>query len=284
MAEDGDAFRVALGSDVKRSYPATVVRVSEKPGPDLAVLHCDAIDAPPLRLRRDIAGRGTEVMVLGYPLVLTQVTLKSTRGTISGLPDDNGGMYAMDATANPGSSGGPICDKTGAVVAVLRGGTEKMAFNYSYGVPSNAALKLLAKAVPDFAPPAKSAPRAAAKDWPDVDRLASPATILILIQKRMSNRGLPAAADQHWEAFEDPCMRCGGSGLVKCPHCHGAGTTTAAATAHSAAKRVRCTQCNGRGSVRCPDCYGGLDKTLQLRGAAAPESRQIEVEPVQEGI
>ncbi len=49
-------------------------------------------------------------------------------------------------------------------------------------------------------------------------------------------------------------MRCGGSGRVKCPRCHGSGTTS---TAH-----VRCTQCNGQGTVRCPDCFHGVNKSL----------------------
>ncbi len=82
-------------------------------------------------------------------------------------------MYAMDAAANPGNSGGPICDKSGSVVAVLTAGTVKMAFNYSYGVPSDAALTLLATAVPNFPPPESAAPPAA-KDWPDVDRGQAP--------------------------------------------------------------------------------------------------------------
>ena len=50
VVEHSDGLLVSLESDSKRTYPATVVQISEEPGPDLAVIRCDSLSAPPLRL------------------------------------------------------------------------------------------------------------------------------------------------------------------------------------------------------------------------------------------
>ena len=98
--------------------PAKLVASSEKP--DLALLHCEGLDAAPLAIDPAPCRRGTDIMTLGYPeMFVLGASLKSTRGVISAVPssavDD---MYLYDAVINHGNSGGPVCDTHGNVVAV----------------------------------------------------------------------------------------------------------------------------------------------------------------------
>lgn len=51
--------------------------------------------------------------------------------------------------------------------------------------------------------------------------------------------------DQAW------CRKCGGTGLLPCNHCNGAGTISA-----QFGKIVTCWQCDGSGQTRCRICHG----------------------------
>ena len=78
---------------------------------DLALIRCDALDAPAVPLVESLPPRGSDIMVLGYPLGPEfGKSLKSTRGSMVAMPDasvDN--MRCLyDAATNPGNSGGPL--------------------------------------------------------------------------------------------------------------------------------------------------------------------------------
>jgi S1-C subfamily serine protease len=127
-----------------------------------------------------LPGRGTDIMVLGYPLGPTfGTTLKSTRGAMVAMPDpavDN--MFLYDALTNPGNSGGPLCDKSGRVAGVVRAITGNVGGGaYGCGIPISDALPFIQKHVPGF----KIATTAEKEvGWPDVDALVSQSTVLIM--------------------------------------------------------------------------------------------------------
>jgi S1-C subfamily serine protease len=163
----------AAGED---PLPATVVASDSEA--DLAVLYCEKLKAPPLALSDQLPRRGSDVMVLGFPEMFDLgYHLKSTRGSVTALPAGaTSGMLLLDALANPGNSGGPICDEHGCVVAVLTAGFT-FQNNYTAGVPTTVALPFLQKNVSGFKPVASPSEKLS---WPDVDAKVAPSTVMIL--------------------------------------------------------------------------------------------------------
>ena len=116
MWSKGSTGLLVLDPKNPHGEPLAAELIAESEKPDLALVRCKALDAPPVRLVEKLPTRGTDIMVLGYPLGPTfGTTLKSTRGAVVAMPDaavDN--MFLYDAVTNPGNSGGPLCDKCGA--------------------------------------------------------------------------------------------------------------------------------------------------------------------------
>jgi serine protease Do len=86
--------------------------------------------------------------VLGYPLGTSLFELTGARkaetslsvGVISKVATNK---IQLDAAANPGSSGGPILDRRGRVIAVLTSGlADAGAPNITFGTPIRQALDL----------------------------------------------------------------------------------------------------------------------------------------------
>ena len=140
------AARIAvIFADTRRWLPARVVRTSETA--ELALI---AIDAPgPFPTVAGLAGDGSEmtvgapVTVIGYPLGMDTpmsdrggaFTARSSLGvgTVSkALPD----VLQIDAWAGQGSSGSPVFDTSGKVVAVVFGGARESNGRVVYAVPS----------------------------------------------------------------------------------------------------------------------------------------------------
>lgn len=65
--------------------PAELIAESSKP--DLALIRCNSLNAPAVELSAKLPPRGTDIMVLGYPLGPSfGTTLKSTRGAMVAMP------------------------------------------------------------------------------------------------------------------------------------------------------------------------------------------------------
>lgn len=260
--------------------PATVVGIAEGEDDDLAIIHCKGLSGPPLRfIDADLAPRGTEIMVFGFPGMQTGKTpsLKSTRGSISGLPDASYNAYTSTAITNRGNSGGPICDETGSVLGIHYAATDSLAKDYALHVPHSRALPLLKQLIPGYEQLPQNANK---KQWPDVDGMVSRSTVLIWIQGVESVSDISAKQDTEKgiRPLEDRwCMTCAPIGVIKCPTCQGTGVAVAApltivksvdsdGTKHwnRFPERVTCWSCNGTAKAQCPDCINGRD--IELHG------------------
>jgi S1-C subfamily serine protease len=173
-----DAVKVeaALGG---RAYPATVLAVDHDH--DLAVVKINAQDLPSLLLANsDSAEVGMEVRAFGFPLsTLLGENLKVTRGTLSGVNQRGGRkVFQIDASVNPGNSGGPLVTEAGAVLGVTSAKLSgEGVSNVGFATPSNEVQRLLrGKGVPF------TAGNGVAKlDGPALVRGVSPAVALITV-------------------------------------------------------------------------------------------------------
>ena len=156
---------------------AELIAISDKV--DLALVRCEALDAPAVPLAESLPPRGSDIMVLGYPLGPEfGKSLKSTRGSMVAMPDasvDN--MCLYDAVTNPGNSGGPLCDKKARVAAVVRAVTGSVGGSYGAAIPIASAMPFLRSHLPDLAAVATDEQEF---DWPGVDAKIAPSTVLIL--------------------------------------------------------------------------------------------------------
>ena len=67
--------------------------------------------------QRALAKPGQEIIVIGSALGTLQNSV--SRGIVSGLRNSGGAtLVQTDAAANPGNSGGPMLDRSGAVIGI----------------------------------------------------------------------------------------------------------------------------------------------------------------------
>jgi S1-C subfamily serine protease len=240
VVEDATKIYIKDPTRSHQGFRATIV--AKHPGFDLAILRCESLQAPPVKLAASLPGRGTDIMVLGYPQFdQIGMGLKSTRGAIVSTPSsDIDNMMLVDAQINSGNSGGPIVDQTGKVVAVAtaviktRGGTGG---RYGAGLPIPLAKSFLEKNVRDLtSKKGRNNPQNQKLEWPEVDAQVSRSTVLIFVD--IAAPRSPAGRDSDDEspfAIEDKsCPACNGTAQVK----------------------------KGFTRVRCPHCRGGLDPSL----------------------
>jgi TPR repeat protein/S1-C subfamily serine protease len=109
---------------------------------DLALLRAESVGLTPARLR---SGRnirlGDDIVAIGYPLkgVLSSGAVVTTGivNAMSGVNDDTS-AFQISATVQPGSSGGPIFDRSGNLVGIVRArllsNTQNNPQNVNFGI------------------------------------------------------------------------------------------------------------------------------------------------------
>ncbi len=102
----------------------TVKMVARDARNDLALLRAESAGLPPAKLRGGRSVRlGDDIIAIGYPLkgVLSSgaVVTSGIVNAMSGLNDDTS-AFQISATVQPGSSGGPIFDRSGNLVGIVR--------------------------------------------------------------------------------------------------------------------------------------------------------------------
>jgi len=116
-------------------YPARIVAKDEEG--DMALLQ---IQLPAekkkavLRVTKQEARRGVEVAAFGFPM---GDAVQLTRGIVSAQTSD--GMLLLDLLVNPGNSGGPLCDRQGNIVGMVRAKTLSSVTvdSYGYAIPAS---------------------------------------------------------------------------------------------------------------------------------------------------
>jgi S1-C subfamily serine protease len=257
----------------QRELNATTVAICENH--DLAIIRCDRLKAPAIPLSKSLPRRGSDIMILGYPLgdILGRI-VKSSRGSITALPQEDPKSYAYnrllyDATSNPGNSGGPVCDNKGNIIAVHSIGTLRLdaqVDKYAGGIPSTMALPFVKKSIPNTQIPNEFNKE---MDWPDVDEKVSPSTVMIFSYTKNSSLGFIPASKRKGNKFyeENLCLSCNGTKKRKCYNCTRGRMTTFVQSQtvlgsgnmkqvlnRNLRKKSRCNVCNGSGRLRCKHC------------------------------
>jgi serine protease Do len=130
-----------------------VVKISDSTDTDLAILRVAPFDKMPYlaNFNRDTSSlsQGDPVVVIGYPLgkelfEFTQAKTAETSLSAGVISKVSAKKIQIDASANPGNSGGPIFDNKGRVIAVLTQGLAALnAQNINFGTPIDAALAMV---------------------------------------------------------------------------------------------------------------------------------------------
>ena len=149
-----EAKEVTVKLSDRREYAAKVLGAD--PTTDIAVLKISAKDLPTVRLGNPKQLEvGDPVMAVGAPFGFEQT---ATQGIVSAkgrsLPGDSVVPFIQtDAAVNPGNSGGPLFDGTGAVVGInaqiysQSGGYQGL----SFAIPIDVALKVKTRSSPPAA-------------------------------------------------------------------------------------------------------------------------------------
>ena len=145
IVEDAAYLRVIMQG---AQYQATVVS-SDKMN-DLALLKIQATKLTALSMADGAAvKKGTNLRIFGYPLTnLTGTDLKVVSGMISGTATIGGQVvWQTDAAMNPGNSGGPATDRSGALLGVASFGVKpEMATGMNFLLRVQQVKQLLKKA------------------------------------------------------------------------------------------------------------------------------------------
>ncbi len=119
VVSDAAKIEVALGD---RTFTAKAVEVDEPH--DLALLKIETDDLSAVPVASAPPAQGDDVNVAGFPLTtMLGDSLKITHGRIAGFVDRKGEHYLqIDASVNPGNSGGPLLNAEGEVIGVVNAG------------------------------------------------------------------------------------------------------------------------------------------------------------------
>lgn len=122
---------------------AEVVRVNEIR--DVAILKINTIGTTPCLSPTDTSPLiGSDVFVLGSPAG-EELSFSVSKGIVSGHRNLDGGRFVqIDASVNPGNSGGPVLDRDGRVVGLASWKVADVSMEgLSFAIPIDAALEWL---------------------------------------------------------------------------------------------------------------------------------------------
>jgi S1-C subfamily serine protease len=114
--------------------------IAASPADDLAALRSDKPSEHYLRLRKGVAVRPAEaVLLFGYPLALSSAG-NTTLGNVTALTglSDDARFIQISASVQRGNSGGPVLDEAGRLVGVVQSKLDALRFAKQTGeIPQN---------------------------------------------------------------------------------------------------------------------------------------------------
>lgn len=149
VVEGGRLFEVQCKVDgVVKNYNADLIKTD--PESDLALLKINAPDFSkmsnlPYTFKTGVSKMGEAVFTLGYPLTNTMgQDVKLTDGIISALTGYEGdpNTYQVSVPVQPGNSGGPLFDKKGNLIGIIKA-KHAQAANATYAIKSRNVINLL---------------------------------------------------------------------------------------------------------------------------------------------
>lgn len=180
VVRDAVKVEVAIG---EKTYEAAVLTTDEKR--DMALLEIKAKGLPILPVgNSNKVEVGEEVRAFGFPLAsVLGTSVKVTKGSISGIETmEAQKVFQIDASVNPGNSGGPLVNERGEVVGVVNAKLAGMLVsNVAFAVPINYAKQMLRDNGVEFA----SEGVKTKLDGPALVKQVSPAVALITITPKV---------------------------------------------------------------------------------------------------
>jgi S1-C subfamily serine protease len=150
LESESPKLRLREGGEVD----AVPVRVAQDRDVALLRVTPPLAKQPCMTFRTDRLSPGVDVYAVGTPATL-DLAFTLTRGIVSGFPIIGGRPFLQtDAPVNPGNSGGPVVDASGAVVGVITSKvTASRIEGLAFGVPIENALASLGLQVGDGTDP-----------------------------------------------------------------------------------------------------------------------------------
>ena len=153
------------GLKTEKSYPARVVRTDKEL--DLALLRVESTnDFPALSLGSDAElEEQVEVMAFGFPFGTALApgrreypSVSVNAGSITSLRHKDGRLHEIqvDIALNPGNSGGPVLDKNGKVIGVVKTGVATpggLNSGVNFAIPVSVVNRFVARPDIQFEPP-----------------------------------------------------------------------------------------------------------------------------------
>ena len=173
------SVKVTLG---KQSWTGQVVAIDH--AQDLAIVKIKAQSLPSLAISsaEDVV-LAEPVRVVGYPLSsMLGKGVKITSGTVAGRTEENdegARSFQIDASVNPGNSGGPIVDENGRVVGVASALLSGFKISeVGFAVPAQEVRRLLQKAGINPSEPKDLKPRSG----PEIAEMVIPSVAYLEVQ------------------------------------------------------------------------------------------------------
>lgn len=180
---------ILISDDKGRQHSAKVVRTDS--ANDLAILKLVSSECSPLPIRSSSEVlKGTSVFTVGFPNAIIQgPEAKITDGIVNSLSGDGGApnKFQISVAIQPGNSGGPVLDMSGAVIGVVTSKLDRaktlsvngsLPENVNYAIKSRHLLEL-AQSIPGMTAMLRKPDSAQAKPLPTLVRDVEPSVVFV---------------------------------------------------------------------------------------------------------